>query len=450
MPFGETIVALGTPVGESAIAGIRLSGPDALPLCESIFNKEKSIKERYAHFGKYRDLEGSILDEVIYIFYPEKSSYTGEAMLEIYTHGNPLIIKKIIKDCVMRGCRLAEPGEFTRTAFLSGKMDLSQAEAVAELIHAKSEKALQVAHNQLDGKLGERAKDFIDRLLQVVAEIEAYIDFPEEDLPPEASKRLQGQIRSLVIDIQLLIKTRRYGELLSSGIQTIIIGAPNAGKSSLLNALVGEDRAIVSETAGTTRDTIKEPIMIGSHCVQVIDTAGLHEAQSDIERMGIERTLKQAQKSDFFLVVLDSGAVLPSLPPVLSEFLCPENTLVVENKSDLEGSKDCSEFLPDVTHCRISLVEEKGIDLMRERMESLFEQMGGTTEDGLVVNARHVGALERAEKALEKASLELEELPKDLIASDLRGVVSAFEEIVGKVDNEEMLDRLFGTFCIGK
>ena len=452
MPAGETIVALSTPPGESALALIRLSGPDCTCLGQAVGGRKSPLPFRQAVFSKYLSINGKLIDEVVLTAFPAGHSFTGEAVLEIACHGNPLIIQNIVEDLLRRGCRPAEPGEFTRTAFLNGKMDLSQAEAVADLIHARSERSIEAAQRQMHGSVGRKMSELTDQLLSIMAQIEAYIDFPEEDLPGEEQSGPAADLRSLTREIQELIETQHYNALLHEGVKALIVGEPNVGKSSLINALVGSDRSIVSELPGTTRDYVSAFLMLGAWRIEILDTAGLHEAGDAIEQIGIHHTIEQSETADNFLLVLDSAAPSPTLPPALLERMRPDNTLVVENKTDLPGSRSMAEVLPDCPHVRLSLLQREGIAAMREAWLQVIEtgisspQMGG-----VMVNARHASALSEAVEHLNLASEKLRQAElSELVAADLREAVESIGKVVGKVDNERMLDSLFQQFCIGK
>lgn len=452
MLSGDTIVALATPVGEAAIAMIRLSGPDCGGLAAECFGRDKPPRPRVATVGDYKSLSGKLLDKCLTTFFPGKATYTGEPMLELSLHGSPLIAQLVMEDLLARGCRMAEPGEFTKTAFLHGKLDLSQAEAVSDLIRARSERALQVAHRQLSGAIGERMKAYTARLIQVQAELEAYIDFPEEDLPDEDRKGPAEALAKLAKDVVKLIDTQHYATLLHDGVKTLIVGAPNAGKSSLLNALVGQDRVIVSEQPGTTRDVVAERVVVGDYVLQLMDTAGLHESADSLERLGMQKTLEWLEVADFYLVVADSSAPCPALPAEALAKLTPGRTLMVENKSDLPDSRKLADFLPDCPRVRLSLKTGEGFDAFRQQLaDSLAAGHAVPHEDELIVSSRHADALTRAVTALETTLAHLRDgTPPELAASDLRLAVEAFGEVVGKIDNEAMLDQLFATFCIGK
>ena len=452
MPASDTIVALSTPAGESAIAVIRLSGPACAELSAHIMGRSKALRPRFAHFGNYTDANGGIIDDCVFTYFEQGKSFTGEAMLEIAPHGNPLIVQKIITDLLARGCRPAEPGEFTRTAFLNGKMDLSQAEAVSDLIRARSDRSIEVAQRQLHGSVGRKMSELTDRLLSVMAHLEAYIDFPEEDLPREDQDGPASDLRKLIVELADLIDTQRYTALLHEGIKTLIIGEPNVGKSSLINALTGSDRSIVSDIPGTTRDYISAFLMVGPWRIEILDTAGLHEAGDEIERIGINHTIEQAETADFFLLVLDAASPSPALPESLLARMTAENTIVIENKIDLPNASKHDGFMAEFKHARISLQEHAGVQAFRQLwVESIECGLQQPSADGVVVNARHASALGEARDALEMAAQKMKDDDlSELIASDLRDAVESIGKVVGKVDNERMLDSLFKQFCIGK
>jgi tRNA modification GTPase len=446
----DTIAALATPAGTAAIAVLRVSGPDAARLAGEIFGRAPLA--RTARHADYRDQTGGLLDDVLYLFFHGPRSYTGEDSFEVSCHGNPFIAQKILEDLLARGCRAAEPGEFTQRAFLNGRMDLSQAEAVMDLIRARSDRALAAAHQQLRGALGRRLAGLVDGLLGVLARIEAYIDFPDEDLPPEDRGMVMTEIGRIARETGRLQATGRGGELLRDGIRTVITGAPNAGKSSLLNRLVGRERALVSAEPGTTRDFIEERVLVGPHALRLIDTAGLNPTPAALERLGIAKTLERAAEADLFLLVLDATRAAPALPPELAACMRDGNTLVVLNKMDLVSGPPVAAAPAALPVHRVSALTGAGIDeLVADILRCADAMQQDLGEDLVAINARHAHALTRAQICLRAAGAKLSEnAPAELVASDLRGALDAYADISGRIDNERMLDQLFGTFCIGK
>lgn len=447
----ETIIALATPRGESAIALIRISGPNCASLCRDALGLP-SPAPRLASLCQYTAINGTRLDQVIATWYADRRSYTGEPMLEISCHGSPLIVQRILEDLLARKCRVAEAGEFTRRAFLNGKLDLSQAEAVIDIIRARSDRELHAAQAQLEGAVGRRIERIIEEVLQISAQVEAYIDFPDEDLPAQDQA---GPIRSLQLlqeQMCTLIAQSRYRSLLQDGIRTVILGAPNAGKSSLLNALLGEDRAIVSEEPGTTRDFIEDRIHIGPYTLRVIDTAGLRQASSSLEEEGIRRSREQLRRSEICLFVLDTTAPLPQLPPTLLDELQNHRVIIVENKSDLPDSRYLADIFPEAVHSRISAKQGDGIEELKEIIADILNgDIFAGADNDVLISARHAEALEQAKTALAEAVRKLKHNEAaELAAADLRDAREALSHISGKIDNEAMLDHLFSTFCIGK
>lgn len=448
----DTIAALATPVGTAAIAVLRVSGSDTDGIARGL--GLAALRPRRALHMDYRAQAGGLLDDVIVTYFAGPHSYTGENSLEISCHGNPFIAQRILEDLLLRGCRLADPGEFTQRAFLNGKMDLSQAEAVMDLIQARSDRALDVANRQLRGGLSKRMNPLIELLLGVLARIEAYIDFPEEDLPEDDRAATMLAISRILLEINMLIATENYGTLLRDGIKTVIVGAPNAGKSSLLNRLIGRDRALVSAEPGTTRDFIEERIVVGGYFLRLIDTAGLNAAPAPLERLGIEKTLERAGEAHLFLIVVDASAIAsPPLPlPVeIQSRLTVDNTLVVLNKMDLVKDESPLFVLGGFEQVNVSALTGAGLEVLRATIEAKAEAFSRSPEDLVTINARHAHSLQQARELLRAAEVKfVRHEPIELVASDLRGVLGAIGEIVGRVDNEQMLDRLFATFCIGK
>lgn len=445
----HNIAALATPVGTSAISVVRASGPEIAALVRVIF--AETPPPRVARHADYKDAAGNLVDDVLYTFFAAPNSFTGEDTVEISCHGNPFIAQKILEDLMARGCQPAEAGEFSRRAFLNGRMDLSQAEAVMDLIHARSERALAAANQQLRGALGRHMESLVFQLVIIVAKVEAYIDFPEEDLPEEDQRALVRELDRLMADTARLLATSHYGAMLRDGIRTVILGEPNAGKSSLLNRMVGRDRALVSAEPGTTRDYLEERILVGPHALRLIDTAGLNLSPSSLEQRGIDKTFEQAAEADLFLWILDGTNPQPTLPPALAERLAPANTIVVFNKADLPQAPRPS-LAADFPAVEISALTGQGTDVLRAAISWLADSFQRDVGDELIaINARHAQTLTRANEALAAAKQKItDNIAGELVASDLRDALAAFGEISGKIDNEKILDQLFATFCIGK
>jgi len=446
----DTIAALATPPGVSALAVIRISGSDAGILAGELAGAPPP--PRIASRADYVDRGGVLVDDVLLTFFPEPRSYTGEPVLEVSCHGSPFIAQRILEDLFARGCRAAEPGEFTRRAFLNGRLDLSQAEAVMDVIAARSERALAAAHRQLRGALGRQMRGLTDQLLGAVAAVEARLDFSEEDLPPEDPAGLRGILGTVLAGTGRLLATRHYGDLLRDGFRTVIIGEPNSGKSSILNRLVGRDRAIVSPEPGTTRDFIEERAVFGPHCLRLIDTAGLNPAPGPVERLGIAKTRECIDEADIIVLVLDAGRPTPPLPPEIAARLSPSSTVVALNKTDLLRGLPVAVPPAGLRAVALSALTGAGApELAAELIRRADGLAPGDDEDSVAINARHAHALAEAGDCLRQAIGKLDTgAPSELLASDLRGALNAMGEILGKIDNEQVLDRLFATFCIGK
>jgi len=446
----DTIVAAATPAGESALAIVRLSGGAVRALSDAV-SYHGCPEARKALYGAYKAIDGHVVDHCVFVRYEAGASYTGDDLLELSCHGNPIIVRQIVDDLLARGCRAAEPGEFTRRAFLNGKMDLTQAEAVQDLIGARSEAALEAARRQLDGSVGKAVQSLLDRLLEVIAHLEAYIDFPEEDLPKEDEEGPMAQLIALQNDAANMIATEPTSAMLHEGYLTVIAGAPNAGKSRLLNALLGRERAIVSDAPGTTRDYLEERLVIGRHLVRIVDTAGLREINAGIERLGIEKSLEQIRRAELVLYVVDQAAGAPP-PPFRGELLhAGADVLVVENKCDLSQLGTWI-FEPGASRVRVSAATGAGLEELRKAIVRVIESRSpALVRDEVIVSARHAAALRNMSAAIGRALDRLrDDEPAELAASELREALAALEEIVGKIDNERVLDRIFSTFCIGK
>lgn len=448
----DTVAAIATPSGESAIALIRVTGPKCGEIAVDAFQRKRNPEPRKAFHASYHSVSGDILDDVLYTYFQSPASYTGEDVLEVSCHGNPLIATRILEDLLARGCRQSEPGEFTRRAYLNGRMDLTQAEAVMELIRARSDRAIHVANKQLRGNFGRQLDSLKEQLLRTVATVEAYIDFPDEDLPPEQKQAELQSIRSVLAFCGRIIDSGKYAAFLRDGVKTLIMGEPNAGKSSLLNCMLGFERAIVSEEPGTTRDFIRERVVLEGHCIQLMDTAGLREAESGIEQLGIRKTVELAEEADLFLLVLDGSRPSPHLPDEVVAHLDDTNCIVVRNKSDLDQKCVLPEQLSHLPTVSLSALSGDGLgELKREIVTMIDAHLAQDQDDLILVNARHSAALRELSECLEASIRIFEEgEPAEFVASELRGSIDAIGRILGRIDNEDMLDVLFSSFCIGK
>jgi tRNA modification GTPase len=447
----ETIAAIATPLGQGAIALIRLSGPEAISIALAVFSpkrgKESRSQSRFppriAQFGVVSD-QGLVLDEVLLTAFPAPASFTGEDVVEIACHGGVLVTRRILELLLRRGATSAPPGEFTRRAFLNGKLDLTQAEAVMDIIGAQSDLALRAAARQLDGRLGDRMRAFHSELLDLLAHVEAYIDFPEEDISPDTGAVMLGRIRERMADLGRLLATANQGRVLRTGVRTVLSGPPNAGKSSLLNLLLGFERAIVSPIPGTTRDTLEESIMLKGWPLRLVDTAGIRESGDPLEQAGVFRAKEQRERADLVLLVFDGSAPAPQPPPLVED-----RTLVVLNKTDLPEHPDWYGF----NAVRISCVLQKGVAELEAAVEARLRVSLGLTdvENEVSINARHQDCLARSLGFLEAAERAfVQELPPEFVAEELRAALGAAGDVVGRTDTEDLLGRIFSSFCIGK
>jgi tRNA modification GTPase len=452
----DTVAAIATPLGEGGLAVIRISGPQALAVADACFapsgKQPKRLSEATSHTIHFGHVirNGQTVDEVLASVMRAPRTFTAEDVVEITCHGGPLPAKMVLDAVLACGARLAEPGEFTRRAFLNGRIDLAQAEAVADLIHSRTELALRAANEQLAGKLSQRINTLRDEMLQTLAHVEAHIDFPDEDIAPNTRAQLVARLEAGVAFMDELLRTANEGQILRQGIRAAIIGRPNVGKSSLLNQLLGRDRAIVSAIPGTTRDTIEETANIRGVPVVFIDTAGLREAHDEIEQEGIRRSRASLQKAEFILHVLDASEPLdPANEAFLAEF--PEKKrLLVLNKIDLQRDIRLPAALGNAI--RVSCLSGEGIEFLKDAVKALAWS-GEIKAEMLevMINSRHQDALQRARAAAVRTAEALRaDLTLELVALDLRIAVNAVGEIVGKTTTEDLLDTIFSQFCIGK
>ncbi|MFL6541994.1 MAG: tRNA uridine-5-carboxymethylaminomethyl(34) synthesis GTPase MnmE [Chthoniobacterales bacterium] len=439
----DTIVAISTPIGEGAIALVRMSGKTAVAIADEVFRgaeKPSQFQSHVQHFGEIIS-DGTLIDEVILSVHRTPGSYTGEDLVEINCHGGMLVTSRVLGACLRAGARAARPGEFTERAYLNGKIDLTQAEAVIDLIRANTDLALRAATEQLEGKLGDRFRDIRDDLISARAQVDAAIDFPEEGIEPESGEKLLARIEKIRELIENLLATTRRGRIIREGVRVVIFGPTNAGKSSLLNRLLGYERAIVSEIHGTTRDTIEELVNLGGVAVRFRDTAGIRETADRLEREGVARAQEALESADVRLLVVDASARRPE------DFAIGDNVVVVLNKSDLPEHENWKA----TKGLRISCTTGAGFQELEQAILSQIGMAKLQPESALAVNVRHADCLRRAAAALDRATTNLRgEATDEMTALDLREAQNAIEEAIGGGDDEAVRDAIFAQFCIGK
>lgn len=459
-----TIAAIVTAPGEAGVAIVRVSGPDALSIADRIFRCNGAPpSSRASHtvvHGAICDRDGERVDDVLLLIFRGPRSFTGEDVVEFQGHGGRCVVRRVLETVLAAGARVAGPGEFTRRAFLNGRLDLMQAEAVLDLVRAESDRASRAALEQLEGSLSRSVHAAFDTLMSLAADLEASLDFPEDELPEGVLADLSERIKKSQDVINKLLVTNREGRLLREGARVVIAGRPNAGKSSLMNGLLGRSRAIVSPEPGTTRDTIDESLVLGGVVVRLTDTAGLRETACMVEREGISRAETAVRNADLILYVVDAS--LPADPVDLERISALSRTtptLLLLNKTDLGHTwhsvmKDKGSDL-DVRTFETVLNRDQGLDAVRDAMTSFF-----TTDEGIpwtptphaVISARHQDLLERAGSGLKEAALLLHQGDQklDLAAQSIRDAIDAIGHITGRVYEQELLDRIFSRFCIGK
>ena len=457
----DTIAAISTPPGEGGISIVRLSGPEAIRIAHSVFRParpDKSPTRVRSHtiiYGHIVDPQSNrIIDEVLLSVMRAPYTYTREDIVEINCHGGAVVTAKVLDLLLRQGARLAEPGEFTKRAFLNGRIDLSQAEAVIDLIRAKTDLSLKAAANMLLGGLSEKIRKLRNSIAQILAEIEASIDFPDEDLDFMPPDEIMERLNAAAEEMKRLLETAKEGRILREGVRAVIAGKPNVGKSSLLNRLLSEERAIVTDIPGTTRDSIEEYINIGGIPVRIIDTAGIRLTTDPVELEGVKRSKRMIEMADLVLAMFDSSQELTEEDFELLKLISDKPALIVMNKIDLP-SRISSEDLAKHSNrriVRISALKEIGMDELKAEIVKLIT--GGRvipSDPSVAINLRHRDALRRA---LESLSYAMDSIgrgePPELIAVDLRGALNCLGEIVGAVTSEEILDRIFSQFCIGK
>jgi tRNA modification GTPase len=462
----DVISAISTPIGVGGIGVVRLSGKDAVQVADKIFRgsvRLSDVTTHTAHFGHIANLEGNVIDEVVALAFKAPHSYTGENVVEISCHGGILVTRKILQATLDAGARLAEPGEFTKRAFLNGRMDLSQAEAVADLIHSKTDAAHRSSLAQLEGTLSKKINRMRDELVNLCSLIEVELDFAEEDLEFVSRGDFIVKTENTMREIQSLIESFEIGKVYREGVKVVIAGKPNAGKSSILNALLQEDRVIVSEIPGTTRDTIEENLTIAGVLFRLVDTAGLRDTVDRIEREGVRRAERQLSNADIILLVVDSSEELSEVDSALIGRMVGDiertqgkvHCVVAMNKIDLvQTDVAVPQILSERGYksVKVSATTGTGLNNLRNALvETTLKGGDGSERSVVVTNVRHRNALERAWQSLSFALKSArEQQTGDFIAADLRAALDALGEIVGVVTTDDILNNIFSKFCIGK
>lgn len=453
-PHSDTIAAQATPAGRGGVGIIRLSGSQALSVALQL-TARTHFQPRHAHFARFHHDSGAVLDEGIVLYFPAPHSFTGEDVVELQGHGGPVVMASLLARVVQLGCRLARPGEFSERAFLNDKIDLAQAEAIADLIDAASEQSARSALRSLQGAFSQRVNELVEQLIALRMYVEAAIDFPEEEIDFLSDGKVLGDLDAIREQLQQVLREAHRGVLMKEGMKVVLAGKPNAGKSSLLNALSGRDSAIVTAIAGTTRDVLREHIHIDGMPLHITDTAGLRESADEVEQEGIRRAWHEIQQADRILMLVDArdvgyatdpAAIWPEFAQALPDLA--RLTLVI-NKIDLTSQK--AEYLdkaPPVI--RLSAKTGVGVDLLREHLKSIMGY-GGEVEGTFTARQRHVDAIERAQAALEQGRAQLVQSGAgELLAEDLRLAQEHLGEITGRFTPDDLLGRIFSSFCIGK
>ncbi|WP_110601634.1 tRNA uridine-5-carboxymethylaminomethyl(34) synthesis GTPase MnmE [Salinicola lusitanus] len=448
----DTIAALATPPGRGGVGIIRISGPSAEALAERILGHHPT--PRYAHYGPFHG-EGSVIDEGIALYFPGPNSFTGEDVLELQGHGGPVLMDMLLERCVALGARLARPGEFSERAFLNDKLDLAQAEAIADLIDASSRAAAENALRSLQGEFSSRVSQLVSELIQLRLYVEAAIDFPEEEIDFLADGVVAARLAALRQTLETVRAAANQGALMREGMSVVIAGRPNAGKSSLLNRLTERDSAIVTEIEGTTRDVLREHIHLDGMPLHVIDTAGLRDTPDAVEQIGVARAWTEIEKADRVLLLVDARTTQETDPQAIwPEFVArlphPERLTLVRNKIDESGEGSDFDLSTTPPVIRISAETGAGVDNLKTHLKAVMG-FDATTEGRFSARRRHLDALDRAAQALASGTAQLEGAAAgELLAEDLRDAQQSLNEITGEFTADDLLGEIFGSFCIGK
>ena len=449
----QTIVAQATASGRGGVGIVRLSGPLSLQIATTFIGFEP--KPRYAHYTAFLNGKGDQLDEGIALFFPGPNSFTGEDIFELQCHGGPVVIDLIIKEALVQGARLARPGEFSERAFLNDKLDLTQAEAIADLIDSSSEQAARCALRSLQGAFSDEINRLVELLTNLRIYVEAAIDFPDEEIDFLSDGKVLADLQGIIAQVAEVESRAQQGSLLREGMNVVIAGRPNAGKSSLLNALSGRETAIVTDIEGTTRDLLREQIDIDGMPLHIIDTAGLRDAPDQVEQIGIERAWQEIRKADRILVMVDSRTTQSTDPreiiPELTDHLDDlRHVTLVRNKIDLIGEVPSIYESEGLTLVQLSAREGEGVDLLKQHLKAVMGYQGAT-EGAFMARRRHLDALQKASELLNTGLWQLQtQGAGELLAEDLRQAQQLLGEITGQISADDLLGKIFGSFCIGK
>lgn len=448
--MNDTIAAIATAQGVGAIAIIRVSGPEAFNIVSKIFSnkKFKDADSHTIHYGYILD-NGDKIDEVLVTKMIGPKTFTREDVVEINTHGGILITSKILELLLLNGCRLAEPGEFTKRAFLNGRIDLTEAEGIMDLINSKTDKAREMAINQMNGDASNMIHNLRDELAGIISNIEVNIDYPEyEDIEEMTLDKLSLSLKDLEDKVNRILVRSREGEYIKNGIKTVIIGRPNVGKSSLLNRLLGQNKAIVTDVLGTTRDTIEATMVLDNIILNLIDTAGIRETEDKVESIGVSKSLKLMDEADLVLFMLNYGEEITSDDKKMLEKLKGKNYIIVVNKTDLDKKLDDS-ILDDPVY--VSVLDNKNIDEIKDRIKKLFNLEKLETDDlTYLTSARSQAILKQVLESVKDVKNGIKNYPIDMVEIDLKNIWNLLGEIIGESYDEELLDQLFSRFCVGK